>query len=71
MDRESLLKFLDGKISSYYFDILYVWTMKRKKVFLFFNRKFDMKPTLLSKGYVISAGLDSIIVYNDGKERKC
>ena len=65
MDRQELLTFMKGKISDYYYDILYVWTKKREKRFLFFKRKFDVEPTLLGKGYVVSTGLDHIILYNE------
>lgn len=65
MDREELLKWLDGRISNYYYEILYVWTKKREKRFLFFKRKFDVKPTLFKKGYIVSSGLESLIVYKD------
>lgn len=65
MDREELLQFMKGKISKYYYDILYAWTKKRKKTFLFFKRKFDVEPTLLGEGYVVSTGLDHIILYKE------
>lgn len=65
MDREELLQFMKGKISKYYYDILYVWTKKRKRKFLFFKRKFDVEPTIFSEGYVVSSGLDHIILYKE------
>lgn len=65
MNREELLVFMKGRISNYYYDILTIWTLKRKNKFLFFKRKFDIRPTIFSKGYIIYAGFDSIIVYND------
>ena len=63
MERTELLNWFKGKISDYYYDILYAWTKKREKKFLFFKRKFDVEPTLLGKGYVVSTGLDHIILY--------
>lgn len=65
MNREELLKWMKGRISDYYYDILTIWTLKRKNKFLFFKRKFDIVPTTFSKGYIIRSGFDSIIVYDD------
>ena len=65
MDREELLQFMKGKISKYYYDILYVWTKKRERKFLFFKRKFDVEPTIFSEGYVVSSGLDHIFLYKE------
>lgn len=63
MDRQELLTFMREKVSNYYYDILYAWTKKRERKFLCFKRKFDVEPTLLGKGYVVSTGLDHIILY--------
>lgn len=63
MNREELLKWIKGKISDYYYDILVFWTKNREKRFIFFQRKFDLSPTIFGNGYIIRAGLESIIVY--------
>lgn len=65
MDREELLKFMKGKVSDYYYDILYAWTKKREKTLLFFKRKFDVEPTIFLEGYVVKSGLDHLILYKD------
>lgn len=65
MDRQELLTFIKGKVSNYYYDILYAWTKKRERKFLFFKRKFDVEPTILLEGYVVKSGLDHIILYKD------
>lgn len=66
MKRKELLIFMKGRISQRYFDILVVWTKKRKKKFLFFNRKFDVNPLLGCYAYKInSTYYDYIVVYND------
>ena len=65
MDRQELLTFMKGKVSNYYYDVLYAWTKKRERKFLFFKRKFDVESTILLEGYVVKSGLDHIILYKD------
>jgi putative flippase GtrA len=64
MTRSELLEFMDGKISMYYWNILWTWSKKREKSFFIFDRKFDVEPTIFSPGYVVRSGImDFIIVY--------
>jgi hypothetical protein len=68
MNRDELLKFMKGKITEYYYEILEIWTKSREYKFLLFKRKFDVEPTIASinKGYIITAkSFDYIMVYSE------
>jgi hypothetical protein len=68
MNRKQLLEFMKGKISQYYYDILYAWTLYNNKTFFIFDKKYKIAPGLYG-GYFITTnnflGLidDDIFVY--------
>lgn len=65
MNRNELLVFMKNRINESDYDELYWWSKYREKVFLFFNRKFNVKPTLFHEGYSVDTGklFDIIMVY--------
>jgi hypothetical protein len=62
MNRTELLEFMKPRITTFYYDILEVWSRNREKSFWGMT-KFDIQPSLIRKGYYIWDGYDLLAVY--------
>jgi len=70
MKRKELLEFMKNKIDPHYYEGLEIWTDKRKKHHIFFDREFDVAPIFMN-GFCVSTGdlFDFVHVYPEYKKR--